>query len=292
MAAGASAAEDARAGQMNFFGGGADTAPAAAKIQRSLPTVKAWSQMEMLKAEKDTLGFHVSGHPLDQHEAVLQEFSTAVSKDFATLNHDSVVVIGGQLTRVRITFVKQGRSAGEKMAMITLSDKHGSVEGVVFSSIFARHGAALTDDAIVMLIGRVDRERGEPQIIVDQALSITDAPRHLAGRIEIDFVDDPTGDPIQTQMQMIAGLLQQAGAAKVADGGRAAEVFLHVLADGRRFTLKSNRIRAVAEASLLKQVREIVGGEHVRVISAGAPKLRDNGNGAKKWRRTPELVEA
>ena len=178
------------------------------------------------------------------------------------------------------------------MAMITLSDRHGSIDGVVFSGVFARYGALLTDDAIVMLIGRADKQRGEPQIIVDQVLPIADAPRRLAGRIEIDFVEDPSGDPVQTQLQMVAGLLQQAGAAKIADGGKPADVHLHLYANGRRYTMKSNSIRAVADSSLLTQLREIVGTGRVRVISGGAPKLASNGNGAKKWNSAPELVEA
>jgi DNA polymerase-3 subunit alpha len=295
MAAGASAAEDARAGQMNFFAAIAEATPSDAKAQRKLPSVKPWTQMEMLKAEKDTLGFHVSGHPLDQHDAILREFSTATTTEFTALRHEQPVVIGGQLIRVRITFVKQGRSAGEKMAMITLSDKHGSIEGVVFSSVFAKHGALLIDDAIVMLVGRADKERGEPQVKVDHVLLMSDVPRYLAGRIEIDFADDPAGGPVQTQMQMVAGLLQQSGAAKIADGGKAAEVHLRVSADGRHYLLKSGRLRAVADSSLLQQLREIVGADHVRVISGGAPRASSNGHGAsgpKKWNRAPELVEA
>jgi DNA polymerase-3 subunit alpha len=295
MAAGASAAEDARAGQMNFFAAMAEAAPAAIapKLQRNLPSAAPWSAMDMLKAEKDALGFHVSGHPLDQHQSTLRDFCTAVSTSIGQLNHDTAVVIGGQLTRVRMTFVKNGRSAGEKMAMITLSDSHGSIDGVVFSGVFAKYGAILTDDAIVLLIGRVDRQRGEPQIIVDQVLNISDAAKHLAGRIEIDFADDSAGDPVEAQMQMVAGLLQQAGAARVADGGKSAEVFVNVLADGRRYAMKSGKLRAIADAALLRQLREVVGVDRVRTVSGGAPKPAGNGtNGAKRWNRSQQLVEA
>ena len=77
-------------------------------------------------------------------------------------------------------------------------------------------------------------------------------------------------------------------------GGRSAEVFLNVHSDGRRYTLRSNRLRAVADSLLLTELRNIVGVNHVRVISGGAPRTMGNGNGAKKWQRSPapELVEA
>src|SRR5690606_35885707 len=227
MAAGQAAAEDARSVRMIIFAMVAETAPAAVqKVHRNLPAATPWDQKTMLAGEKEVLGFHVSGHPLDQHQHTLREFCTASTTDIARLNHDSAVIIGGQLTRVRIVIVRNGKSAGEKMAMITIQDKVGAVDGVIFSSVFARYASILQDEAIVLLVGRVDRNRGEPQVIVDQVIRIQDAPQHLAGRIEIDLVDDPELDPVEPQMQMVAGLLQQTGGAKIADGGRPAEVYL------------------------------------------------------------------
>jgi len=300
IAAGQSAAEDAKAGQMNFFGAVAASAHLSAsastapRSERKLPALPPWDQRTMLEHEKEVLGFHVSGHPLDQHDAILRDFCTAGTPQIAELNHDAVIILGGQLTRVRPTVVKNGRSAGEKMAMITLQDKSGSIDGVVFSGVFAKCGAVLTDNAIVMVIGRVDKQRGEPQIIVDQVSPLADAPRLLAGRVEIEFVDEPSS-PAQEQMELVSGLLQRAGASRVSDGGRSAELYLHVVADGQRHSLKSNRLRVIAETSLLESLRDIVGEGRVRVISAGPPRRQqpEYGNG-KRYNRAPQgdLVEA
>ena len=48
--------------------------------------------------------------------------------DIGQLKADVEVIIGGMLTRVRHTFVRNGRSAGQKMAMITLEDSTGSID--------------------------------------------------------------------------------------------------------------------------------------------------------------------
>jgi DNA polymerase-3 subunit alpha len=298
IAAGQSAAEDARAGQMNFFAAIAEASPAAAKIERKLPSVSPWNQRDTLKNEKDVLGFHVSGHPLDDHEPTLRTFATSTVANAANLNHDTAVIVGGQLASVRPTFVKQGKSAGEKTAMITLADKTGQMDGVVFSSIFARCGANLQADAIVLVIGRVDRMRGEPQIIADNVIAIADAPRFLAGRIEIDLLDDCEGESLEARMQMVAGYLQQAGAAGVVHGCRVAEVCLNLFDEcGRRYALRCNRLRAVAEPALLATLRELVGDNHVRVISGGIPRRSSdngqNGNGyARNLSRAKQPVGA
>jgi DNA polymerase-3 subunit alpha len=300
IAAGQTAAEDARAGQMNFFAAIAETTPAAARIERKLPNVTPWNQRDALKNEKDVLGFHVSGHPLDDHESTLRIFATCTAANVANLNHDTAVIIGGQLASVRPTFVKQGKSAGEKMAMITLQDKSGQIDGVVFSSVFARCGAMLQADSIVLLIGRVDRMRGEPQIIADNVIAIADAPKFLAGRIEIDLLDDREGESLDARMQMVAGYLQQAGAAGVVNGCRAADIYLFMHDDrGQRYALRCNRLRAVAEPALLATLRDLVGESHVRVVSGGIPRRNgegangQNGNGyAKKWNREAVAAEA
>jgi DNA polymerase-3 subunit alpha len=294
IAAGQTAADDARRGQMNFFAAIAASEPAAAKAQRNLPSVTPWDQKRMLAGEKEVLGFHVSGHPLDQHEGILRDFCTATTSAVARLNHDAAVIIGGQLTRVRITFVKTGKSAGEKMAMITLQDKTGSIDGVVFSSVFAKYSMHLQEDAIVLAIGRVDKQRGEPQVIVDQVIKLADAAQFLAGEIHIDLADDPQGDPIETQMQLVAGLLQQAGAARIAEGGKPAEVFINITTDQQRYTLKSNRLRVIAEPNVLQRLRETVGPANVRIISGGIPRRDkpDNGyHGKRSSQRYPETVE-
>ena len=315
IAAGQQAADDLRSGQMNFFAAIAETAfpgvgaAAAERVVKHLPKVAAWDQKTMLAGEKEVLGFHVSGHPLDAHQAILRDFCTAKTNDIANLSHDAAVIVGGQLSRVRLTFVKNGKSAGEKMAMITLQDNAGSIDGVVFSSVFAKYGLHVQDEAIVLVIGRVDRNRGEPQLIIDQIMKLTDAPQYLAGRIELNLIDDSQGDfgggaggrgagEIESQMQMLAGLLQQAGAAKISEGGRPAEVFVHVHTNQQVYTLKLARTRVICEPYVLQRLRETIGASNIRIVSGGIPKraASENGNGyhngAKKWHRAPEPVEA
>ncbi|MHC4709630.1 MAG: DNA polymerase III subunit alpha, partial [Planctomycetota bacterium] len=66
ISAGQAAADDRRSGQMNFFSTG--ESPVQAAVSRALPSVPPWERMKTLTFEKDTLGFFVSGHPLDVHE--------------------------------------------------------------------------------------------------------------------------------------------------------------------------------------------------------------------------------
>ncbi|HEX5690569.1 MAG TPA: OB-fold nucleic acid binding domain-containing protein, partial [Roseiflexaceae bacterium] len=213
----------------------------------------------------------------------------------ANLNHDTTIIIGGVLSSVRPTFVKQGKSAGEKMAMITLQDKTGQMDGVVFSSVFAKCGAAVQSDAIVLVIGRVDKQRGEPQIIADNVIAAIDAPKYLAGRIEVDLLEDAASGPIESRMQMLAGYLQQANAAATSgavNGWRAADVFINVHHDGKRYALKCSRFRAIADHNLMQSLIDVAGDPNrVRLVSAGVPKRNNDERNGQRWRK-PAMAEA
>src|SRR5262249_36505038 len=58
-------------GQADLFGALGASMPIA---EPPLPNVPDWSNHELLKGEKDTLGFYISGHPLFKHEEALKEF--------------------------------------------------------------------------------------------------------------------------------------------------------------------------------------------------------------------------
>jgi DNA polymerase-3 subunit alpha len=281
MAAGQHIAEDRRAGQLNMFEmlagpGGASSAETAAHQERPLPAVPEWDELTTLAGEKETLGIHVSGHPLDRHEPTLRAYGTTDATRIGDLAHETPLVIGGVLSRVRFTIVKQGKSAGERMAIITLSDRAGSVEGVVFSSVFARDAALIAEGAIVMIAGRADTSRGAAQVIVDRVMRIEDAPRHLAQRIEVTFAHAPDGPPIESLMQMAAGHLHRAASAAVppsggAEGaGRAVDVLVRLRTGGRAVTLKSSRLRVVPEPMLIERLAGVVGEDNVRVVGGGA----------------------
>ncbi|MCZ6835571.1 MAG: DNA polymerase III subunit alpha [Planctomycetota bacterium] len=299
IAAGQTAAEDRRRGQLGLFGGGdapPDAMPEAEESadeanERPLPNVLPWSQKQSLELEKECLGFHVSGHPLDEHESLLAEFATYTTRQISDLKHDQLVAVGGLLNRVRHTIVRNGRSAGEKMAMITLQDKTGDVEGVVFSNIFAQHGQHVQLDGIVLLIGRVDRNRGEPQIIVDRVMPLEEATRHLASTLVIEFAPDAVDDPIGQRLEMVEGFLQQFSG-RPAEGGNPAEVQVQLHTEGKCVTMRSSKHRVIVDSYLLQRLREVVGHDHVRAHASGIPSHLISNNTRRSYPKRKETADS
>ncbi len=277
--AGQRAASDRSSGQLNMFGlpvaEDASAPGSDAKHQVPLPNITAWTTAELLAFEKEVMGFYVSSHPLDEHLDTIERFGTVTVADIAHLPANTKVVLGGMLTRVRPTLVKNGRSAGQKMAMITLEDKRGKIDGVLFADGYAMNYMHMELDEVVFLIGKVDRRREEPSIVVDKVVPVKQASQALTEAIKIVITEPAMASrngESKDQMTKLKELLRQAS---LRNGGAAGVVFeLHQA--GTVVDLRLPNVRLSADENLLASIRTVLGSiddRQARCELIGAPKV-------------------
>ncbi len=175
-------AEDRRSGQMSIFG--AMEAAATEKPPPRFPDVEPWSEAQLLTAEKETLGFYITTHPLVRFGRELDSLSTPCGTHMASLEKlgdGARVNIGCMIAGVRTTVTKNGKSAGKKMAMITLEDLTGKADAVLFSETYERLAPLLKSDSMVFVAGSVDRRRERPNIVVDEIVPMDSAIEQFTG---------------------------------------------------------------------------------------------------------------
>ncbi|HYE02004.1 MAG TPA: DNA polymerase III subunit alpha [Phycisphaerales bacterium] len=198
------AAADKAAGQGGLFGLGAPPAGAPAPpAEIHLAKAAAWTELETLAKEKEALGFYVSSHPLQRWAAWSGIFRTAQLADLPQAKQDQRVVVPALVQSVRTLIVKSGRSAGQKMAIVTFEDLTGSVEAVLFSDCYLQFDQLLRPDEMVFVLGRVDHSRAggrgadrapadaqpqeaKPQIVVERIVPIDGVPLS-PGRLRLVF---------------------------------------------------------------------------------------------------------
>jgi len=197
---GQAAADDRRTGQMSFFdvsGGPPGDAPPAARF----PAVEPWSEAQLLAAEKETLGFYVTSHPLTRYGRELASLSRPAGVQLARLadfGGSVAVTIGCMIAQVRPMVTRTGRSAGKKMAMLTIEDLTGTCDAVVFADAYERLAAVLEPEAMVFLSGRVDYGRNRPSILVDDVIPIDGAIENLTGALLLRMPPvGPEGDVLR-----------------------------------------------------------------------------------------------
>jgi hypothetical protein len=159
---------------------------------------------------------------------------------------------------------------------------------VLFPDAFAKFGDLVAGDRAIVLIGYIDRGRGEPNIIIDRVIPLDDAAAHLATRLEIAI--ECGGDDAraaENTLDMVAGLLKQASSGASMTPGKPVEVVVHLDGDARRVTLAAHRLRVVPARPLLDALRRIVGGDRVRVKGGWTPERRK----PKQWGGRPRSDE-
>ncbi len=177
VSAGQSIAKDKAAGQGALFGfGGDDAASSAPQPEVMLAKAEPWSEAEILKQEKDTLGFYVSSHPMEEWNHWVRAFTHTRVGDLKKLGQDKRVIVASMVQSTRIIVMRNGRNAGQKMAILTIEDATGTADAVMFSNVYGQFGHLLEDDQPKFFMGRLDHSRGDAQIIVDRLVPIDGHP--------------------------------------------------------------------------------------------------------------------
>jgi len=255
--------QDQRAGQLNMFAAMAAAAPAR-MTAGSLPSVDELPDADLLKFEKEFLGFYITSHPLTEHQSALEHYSTVSTKEVLAVSEGVEVTIGGMINRVKKSVTKNGRSAGMTMAMITMEDLEGQIDAVLFAETLAevlkRYPDCVAVEQIVFLRGKVDRRRETPSIIVSEVIPVADAVGRLTTAVALKL------DPLRHSTADI----QQLESALAGHKGNA-EVFFQINTSAtQKITMRLNRERFVKPSpQLVDDLERAIGPGSVQLCGAG-----------------------
>jgi len=153
---------DRLSGQMNLFSLGNDAAETANK-EVQLPDIEDWPQLKRLAYEKQTIGFFLTGHPL---EGMVDEIKLVASTNIASLEamaEGKAVRIAGLLQNYK----EHKSKKGDLMAFTVFEDMSGSVEVIVFPNTFAQCSDLLLGDEPLVVLGSVQQSERGAKIIAE-----------------------------------------------------------------------------------------------------------------------------
>ena len=263
---GQQAQSDARAGQLAMFG---QPAAGSAAMAESLPKVDEFPQQELLKFEKELLGFYITSHPLTEHQSAVDRYTTATTKEAMEFSEGAEVVIGGMLSAVRPKVAKSGRSAGQKWAILEIEDLDGRIEGMCFSECFAdvetRHPEALKKESIVFIRGKVDKRRETPCLMVNDVIPVADSVGKLTTAVVVKL--DPLRHPPETVAEVKAMLATHRGNC---------EVYAQLPGDNcHKVTLRLGRGFAVRpSADLVDDLDRFLGTGSTMLVGEGTKRMK------------------
>ncbi len=159
------AQRDLLSGQHGLFGI-FDDQPAAAAAVDALPNIPDWDENERLQAEKEVLGFFVSGHPLDKYADKLRNLASIV--DTATAlemkpspaptrrgERGDEVQIAGVIVGLKVA---KSKRSGELYAQASLEDTVGKIDLICFPKDYAALAENLKIEVPVVVRGALRAE--------------------------------------------------------------------------------------------------------------------------------------
>lgn len=150
-----------KSGAISLFGDEAihETKTALPNVEDSPKEIAAW--------EKETLGFYLTGHPLDEFR---DKFAALTSSRGLDRFIGKRVKVGGLITNVRRVTTKKG----DTMSFLKLEDFDGTLDVTLFPSIFYQTLSVAQLDDIVVIEGRVDNSSDTPQIVANNVTAAAD----------------------------------------------------------------------------------------------------------------------
>ena len=179
---------DREAGQASLFGGG----PAGTETAPRLPELPDWDEKTRLSHEKATLGFYVTGHPLESHRELLATFATHATADLREVPSGSEVAVGGVIAGLR----RRKSKRGEWWASMQIEDLQGQIEVLVFPKAYQACHELLADDRAVLITGRAESDDDRPRLIADEVCPLDELRERKADAVQVRLdaatLDDET----------------------------------------------------------------------------------------------------
>jgi len=171
--------------QLNMFAAaGQDGGPGFGHMD--LPECPEWDERERLRREKESLGFYITGHPLDRFKHEVSRHTTCAIQDLSGLEDRSPVKVAGVVENLKIKRTKRG----DKMATLTLEDQSGSTSVVVFPDVFTTHAALIAGEAPVLVTGTAEVNENAVKVLAQEILSLETVRQKSIRAIEIDLPGD------------------------------------------------------------------------------------------------------
>jgi DNA polymerase-3 subunit alpha len=188
---------DRMSGQMSLFSVGKKSGGSAPAAEVRLPDIAEWQPLVKLGYEKETVGFFLTGHPLD---GVIDAIRLVADSDLAAMEswkEGQIVRVGGLIQR----FKEHRSKKGDRMAFTVLEDMTASVEVIVFPDTFAQCSHLLGSEQPLIVQGSVQVSERGANIIADSVLPLNEALEQLMEKAVIRLRSDRVGRPQLTALK-------------------------------------------------------------------------------------------
>ncbi|MBI5183260.1 MAG: DNA polymerase III subunit alpha [Nitrospinae bacterium] len=209
-----------------------------------------WSEKDLLRYEKEALGFYITGHPLVPFKKELKRLANVTTQEISEVKNGKKISIGGIITNVRPQITRKG----DQMAYITLEDLQGSVEMILFPDEYKRYISFLESEDPLLIKGDTKIEDEEIRIIAKEIIPLGEISGRLSTSVHINL--HTTGLKRDLLISLKDILEKNRGESNV---------YLHLMFPDRSEVSISadSKIRVNLSDSMITQIEGLIGNDTV-----------------------------
>ncbi|MFH0878723.1 MAG: OB-fold nucleic acid binding domain-containing protein, partial [Lentisphaerota bacterium] len=222
-------------------------------------------ESQMLAAEKELLGFYISGHPLTAFEWVLEKFNLADTKTLETMPSNTMTRIGGLVSQLEKKFTKKSQ---KPMATFKLEHLDGAVEAIAFPDTYENYGVHLKEDAPIMICGELVHGDGGTKIKAAEIYPLPDVHKLFLEKISLHLPAAHMDDAKFSAIRDI--LIRHAGDTPVI-------ICLQFEGGEKLFMDTDRKFKVSVSEKLVHELEHILGEESIYLAINKNPCRRSNG---------------
>lgn len=166
-------------------------------VDFSIKNYDEYDLKAILDFEKETLGFYVSGHPLDNFRSEIDAINYTLSSEIENIADGSTAIFIGKVEEITKKMSKKGSMFG----LVNLMDFHGNIEVMLFSDKIEQLEAMDMDEPIAFKV-KVTHTEMFTRISVMKILTLAEAKKE-AKKVETKIVENlPPPEPLNLRIRL------------------------------------------------------------------------------------------
>ncbi len=232
-----------------------------------MPDIEEWEENDLLAMEKETLGFYITGHPLDKYEKIMAEYANVNSVNIKNIPEKQIVRMAGTIRAVKVIKTRKG----DMMAFSLLEDRLSNVEVVVFPNVYADVHQIIADEEPVIVEGEVQKRENSIKILANKIIPMDKAEKEWTSGIIISISALNTGEATLEKLKHIL----------VKYPGTCSSYLSIILPDGSSVVINCSEDYGLCpDSELFREVEMLLG--HNSIKTKCAP-VKQNKKKIRKW---------
>ena len=223
-----------------------------------VPDIPEFDENEILKYEKELLGFYVTGHPLGKYCDLVETYSTVKLINLNGLYDNIGVRVGGI---VKSYSKRYGKNSGKPFGILDFEDLDTSTEAMVYASgleQLEKDQIELESDMAILIeaLTRKNEETGQVGLIVQKVVPMEEVTKEYTDELHVHFYE---GSNNTNDLKNLLQICQKY------PGETSVVICISCIDDKFVFIEAGPRNRVSVSSELLNEIREALGEKRYRL---------------------------